>query len=96
MEVNREVLICQYTNCRANGSAEVLARFLEYSRADVKVSGSECQGQCNTGPTVRVLPEEVWYCRVTPRDVPAIVQQHLEQGSPVKALLNPRMHLHGV
>jgi (2Fe-2S) ferredoxin len=96
MEVNREILVCQYSACRAQGSAAVLAQFLAHSTANVKVSEVECQGQCNVGPTVRILPEEVWYCRVTPKDVPIIVQQHLEQGSPVKALLNPRMHLYGV
>jgi (2Fe-2S) ferredoxin len=75
-----------------NGSAAVLAAFEAESLPEVTVKGSGCQGQCNMGPTVRVLPEEIWYCRVKPIDVPLIVEQHFEGGKPVEALLNPRIH----
>jgi (2Fe-2S) ferredoxin len=44
------------------------------------------------GATVRVLPDDTWYCRVKPDDVRAIVEQHLKQGRPVAALLHPRFH----
>ena len=44
------------------------------------------------GATVRVLPDEIWYCRVKPENVEAIVEQHLKQCEPVKALLHPRFH----
>lgn len=52
-----------------------------------------CQGQCSVGPTVRVIPEEVWYYRVHSYDVSVIVEQHLRGGTPVERLLNPRIHL---
>ncbi|WP_219898637.1 (2Fe-2S) ferredoxin domain-containing protein [Phormidesmis priestleyi] len=92
MENKVEVLVCQYQSCLANGSAEVLAYFLANPVDNVTVIGSECQGQCNMGATVRVLPDEVWYCRVKPEHVAAIVEQHLKQGNPVPALLHPRFH----
>jgi (2Fe-2S) ferredoxin len=41
---------------------------------------------------VRVLPDETWYCRVKPADVPTIVEHHLEGGEPVAELLHPRFH----
>ncbi len=44
------------------------------------------------GATVRMLPDEVWYCRVKPEQVATIVEQHLNQGEPVTALLHPRFH----
>ena len=90
--MQRQVLVCQYLNCVANGSKEVLAAFQAGSIADAEVMPVECQGQCNMGATVRVLPDEIWYCRVKPADVPDIVQQHLHQGNPVERLLHPRMH----
>ena len=75
-----EVLVCQHQSCLARGSAEVLAHFLATPIAGVTVVGSECQGQCNMAATVRVLPDEVWYCRVKPDHVATIIEQHLRQG----------------
>jgi (2Fe-2S) ferredoxin len=92
MDRNREVLVCQYVNCRENGSEAVLQAFLEQPVAGVEVVGSECQGQCNMGATVRVLPDETWYCRVKPEDVPLIVEEHLKQNKQVDRLLHPRFH----
>ena len=89
----RCVLVCQYQSCLKNGSAAVLAAFEAQQVAGVKVEASSCLGQCNTGPTVRVTPDEIWYCRVKPSDVPLIVEQHLKDGKPVEALFNPRIHM---
>ena len=88
----KQVLVCQYINCQRNGSAAILADFQSRSPANCEVIGSDCQGQCNLGPTVRVLPDETWYCRVKPADVPTIVEHHLEGGEPVAELLHPRFH----
>ena len=88
----KQVLVCQHVNCLANGSAEVLAAFQAHLVAGVEVAGCECQGQCNMGATVRVLPDETWYCRVKPADVPEIVEQHLEGGQAIDRLLHPRFH----
>jgi (2Fe-2S) ferredoxin len=86
---HRQVWVCQYTNCRENGSTALLTAFKELA-ADA--TGSPCQGQCNLGPTVRILPDGIWYYRVQPADVPEIVATHLQQGQPIDRLLNPRLH----
>ncbi|MEG4280349.1 (2Fe-2S) ferredoxin domain-containing protein [Microcoleus sp. MON1_C1] len=88
----RCVLVCQYLSCLKNGSAAVLAAFEAQQLAGVKVEATSCQGQCTTGPTVRVTPDEIWYCRVKPSDVPLIVEEHFKEGKPVEALFNPRIH----
>lgn len=88
----RCVMVCQYRSCTRNGAAEVLAAFQGATPAGVFVSSSDCMGQCASGPTVRVMPDGYWYCRVKPSDVPAIVQQHLRQDQPVTQLLHPRFH----
>jgi (2Fe-2S) ferredoxin len=89
---NRAVLICQYRNCLANGSAEVLAAFQNNPVAGVQVAASGCLGQCNLGPSVQITPDGFWYCLVKPDDVKTIVEQHLKNGKPVTALLHPRFH----
>ncbi|HBB31382.1 MAG TPA: 2Fe-2S ferredoxin [Cyanobacteria bacterium UBA8803] len=89
----RCILVCQHTSCLAAGSAEVLAAFQAVEEINVQVKASGCQGQCSCGPTVRILPEETWYCRIKPSDVPVIVAEHLVGGKRVEAKLNPRIHI---
>ena len=86
------VTVCQYRSCQRNGSEQVLAKFQEHQSAKAMISGCECQGQCGSGPTVRVMPGNIWYCQVKPEDVDTIVNEHLNAGQPVERLLNPRMH----
>ncbi len=87
------VLVCQYRSCRERGSAQVLEAFEEAQLTEFTVKGTGCQGQCTSGPTVRIVPEETWYWRVKPSDVPLIVEQHLKAGKPVDEKLNTRIHL---
>ncbi len=90
----RCVLVCQNTSCLNNGSKEVLALFENSNLPeDVTIVAAECQGQCSVGPTVRIIPEETWYCRVTATDVPIIVKQDLHGGERVNHKLHPRIHL---
>lgn len=88
----RRVLVCQHTSCLRHGAGAVLAAFQQQSVPGVIVECSGCQGQCNIGPTVRILPDETWYYRVQPEDVTSIVEQHLQKGQPVTEKLNPRIH----
>ncbi|MGK7876520.1 MAG: ferredoxin [Xenococcaceae cyanobacterium] len=90
----RCVMVCQHYSCLKNGSAEVLTAFKAADLPeDTMVVGTGCQGQCSSGPTVRVVPEETWYCRVQLSDVPLIVEQHLREGKRVEAKLHPRIHM---
>lgn len=59
------------------------------------VTASGCLGQCGNGPMVLVLPEMVWYCRVSPQEIPPLVEQHLLGGQRVKKMLYYRFHFHG-
>lgn len=86
----KQVLVCQYQSCLAQESAEVLAAFLE--KSDFETIAVGCQGQCNLGATVRILPDEIWYCRVKPQDVEEISDSHLENDQIVDRLLHPRFH----
>lgn len=88
----RYVLVCQYRSCSRSGAAEVLQAFQSGMPAGTFASGSDCMGQCASGPTVRVMPDGTWYCRIRPGDVAAIVEQHLYYDQPVKSFLHPRFH----
>ncbi|MHC1711962.1 MAG: NAD(P)H-dependent oxidoreductase subunit E [Solidesulfovibrio sp.] len=104
----RRVIVCAGTGCVANGSRKVLAALeqqmaaagldvvLEF-RAEghgdgVRVSHSGCQGFCQMGPLVTILPENILYTKVTVDDVPDIVNLTLIKGEPVEHLLYVEPH----
>ncbi|MGB0560663.1 MAG: (2Fe-2S) ferredoxin domain-containing protein [Spirulinaceae cyanobacterium] len=89
----RRVLVCQNCTCLSRDSEAVLDAFYASDLPpDVVVEATGCHGQCNLGPSVRILPDETWYVRLTPEDVPRIVQEHLNDGQPVADKLHPRIH----
>ncbi|MGB3237501.1 MAG: (2Fe-2S) ferredoxin domain-containing protein [Geitlerinemataceae cyanobacterium] len=88
----QQVLVCQNRTCKRQGSAEVLAAFQSQSIVGISVRGSGCLGQCGNGPMVLILPEEIWYSKVHPGEVIAIVEQHLLGGKPVNTMLYRKFH----
>ncbi|QIZ71423.1 (2Fe-2S) ferredoxin domain-containing protein [Oxynema aestuarii] len=90
----RAISICQHDSCRRNGSAAVLKAFETADLPEgVTVNPSGCLGQCSCGPTVKVNPDNVWYCRIKPEQIERIVTEHLQGEEPVEEWLNPRMHM---
>jgi len=99
----RRVIVCAGTGCMANGSLKVFeALKQEMAAADLKVvlefkpepdgahirlSESGCQGFCQMGPLVTVLPEGILYTKVKPEDVKEIVGTTLVNGQIVGRLL---------
>ena len=53
----------------------------------VHVSGSGCQGFCQMGPLVTILPENILYTKVKPADVVELVAETLGKGQRVERLL---------
>jgi len=50
---------------------------------------TSCMDCCATGPTVCVMPDNVFYAGVTPADIDALIDSHLLGGRPVERLLRP-------
>lgn len=80
-------------SCMHRGSKEVLDAFKSCIkerglRERIEFDGSTCLDCCAWGPTVAVYPENVWYGKVTPEDVPAIVEA-IANGTVVERLLIP-------
>ncbi|MEB3291074.1 MAG: (2Fe-2S) ferredoxin domain-containing protein [Leptolyngbya sp.] len=88
----RLVQVCQHRSCLRHQGAAVLAAFQAHQSPQILVAASGCMGQCSSGPTVHILPDDIWYCHLRPGDVPVIVAQHLGQGQPVVDYLHPRFH----
>ncbi|MGB6168649.1 MAG: (2Fe-2S) ferredoxin domain-containing protein [Geitlerinemataceae cyanobacterium] len=93
----KTVWVCQYRSCAAQGSADTLKAFQEAKVPGYTIEACDCQGQCSSGPTVRIgaddTTDETWYCQVKPSDVPKIVERHFQRGEQIEEKLNPRIHL---
>lgn len=91
-QFSRQVLVCQNRSCRKQGAAEVLAAFQRLPVTGVTVMSSGCLAQCGNGPIVLVMPEQIWYSAVHPKEVSVVVEQHLQEGCPVVSMLYPKYH----
>ena len=86
------VLICGGTGCTSSGSqalftkleGELQAKGLEN---EIKIVQTGCFGLCALGPIMIVYPEGTFYSRVTPEDMPEIVEEHLLKGRIVERLV---------
>jgi (2Fe-2S) ferredoxin len=62
----------------------------------VRANAAGCLDQCETGVTVVVYPEQVWYGHVTAADVPELIERHILGGQYVERLMLPdQAHLGG-
>ncbi len=80
------------TSCPASGSFAVLGALDREIQSrglshDVQLTTCGCMGLCDEGPVMVAYPEGVWYRRVQPSDVSAIVDKHLRGGKPVDRLV---------
>ncbi|MGN0478954.1 MAG: NADH-quinone oxidoreductase subunit NuoF [Hominenteromicrobium sp.] len=86
------VLVCGGTGCTSSNSEKIMEKLREEISAkgldkEVNVVRTGCFGLCALGPIMIVYPEGAFYSRVTPEDVPEIVEEHLLKGRIVKRLL---------
>jgi len=86
------VLVCGGTGCTSSNSELIISRLKEEIAIrgldkEVNVVRTGCFGLCALGPIMIVYPEGSFYSRVTPEDIPEIVEEHLLKGRIVKRLL---------
>jgi hypothetical protein len=67
--------------CGAKGGTDLVETFrVELERRGLLPSAvlrNACTRRHHEGPVVFVYPDDVWYTRVTPEEVPEIVERHL-------------------
>lgn len=93
MSNSKTVVVCQGKSCLQRGAQRVLETFRRHGNLDlVQVVATRCLGECGNGPMVLILPDQVWYSRVLPDEVPAVIRRHLIQGRPVRSMLYRKFH----
>jgi NADH:ubiquinone oxidoreductase subunit F (NADH-binding)/(2Fe-2S) ferredoxin/Pyruvate/2-oxoacid:ferredoxin oxidoreductase delta subunit len=86
------LLVCAGTGCVSCGGfqvkkaleAELRRRNLQN---EIAVVATGCNGFCEKGPIVSVLPDGIFYQHVSVEDVPDLVEEHLMKGRPVRRLM---------
>ncbi len=54
---------------------------------EIRLVQTGCMGSCDLGPVMIVYPDEVFYQKVRPEDVPALVEEHFLKGRVYEKLL---------
>ncbi|MEF9839637.1 MAG: NADH-ubiquinone oxidoreductase-F iron-sulfur binding region domain-containing protein [Lachnospiraceae bacterium] len=92
--MKKQILICCGTGCRANGSMVVVSALQQsvqamHADADViaEVKTTGCNGFCENGPIVKIMPDNIVYYKVRKEDAPDIVEKTVQQGEAVERLL---------
>jgi len=99
----RRVIVCAGTGCVANGAYKVFQAFADQIKAagisittefkaeehghDLRLNKSGCQGFCQMGPLVTILPDGILYNKVKLEDVAEIVSKTLVAGEVLDRLL---------
>ena len=90
--MSKTILVCCGTGCLANGSkrvAEAFRQLLEGTehRVECQVKETGCNGFCENGPLVQILPDDITYYKVREKDAAEIVEKTILAGEPVERLL---------
>jgi len=84
-------MLCGGTGCHSSGTQPVMDKLRsELQRQglaeEVVVVETGCNGFCAVGPVMLVQPEGIFYQKLTPKDIPFLVEEHFLKGRPVKKL----------
>jgi len=90
---SRKILVCCGTGCLANGSYQVYEKFKKilHNNPNITIEPSikttGCNGLCEKGPVVKILPDQISYFKVSVDDVDQIVDETIVQGKIIDRLL---------
>jgi len=85
------LMLCGGTGCQASGS-EKLKDILEEElkkrdlSKEIAIVETGCNGFCAQGPIMVVQPDNIFYQKLKPEDIPLLVEEHFLKGRPVKKL----------
>jgi len=86
------VMLCGGTGCIATGSLKVRDALVEELKkrkmeGEVSITLTGCNGFCAQGPILIVHPDEIFYEKLKPEDIPFLVEEHFLKGRPVEKFM---------
>ena len=91
-KVRANLMLCAGTGCVASGTAGVKEALLQELKKrgleeEIKLVLTGCNGYCAEGPVLAVYPDEIFYQKVTVKEVPSLVEEHFLKGRPYEKLM---------
>lgn len=91
-KTKRKILVCCGTGCLANNSYTIYEKLKEMlEKTDIKVipyiKATGCNGLCEKGPVVKILPDEISYFKVNVNDVEDIINKTIINNEVIDKLL---------
>ena len=90
----KTIRICCGTGCLANGSALVAEEFEKLiaeggfdAQVEYQTKRTGCLGLCEDGPIVTIMPDDICYYRVRPKDAAEILEHSMKGLDPIERLL---------
>lgn len=88
----RQILVCGGPGCKSANSYKIMESLREELRKNglaesTKVVMTGCFGFCSEGPVIEIVPDNVFYVRVSEKDAEEIVKSHILEGKVVDRLL---------
>lgn len=88
----RQILVCGGPGCKSANSYKIMESLREELRKNglaesTKVVMTGCFGFCSEGPVIEIVPDNVFYVRVSEKDAEEIVKSHILEGKVVERLL---------
>jgi (2Fe-2S) ferredoxin len=75
------ILVCQKSDCMKRGGRGI-CKALEASLSErgltdeVAIKGTGCMKHCKAGPNIVFMPDKTRYSRISPEEVPALIDKH--------------------
>lgn len=92
--MSRKILVCCGTGCLANGSYEIykeicnqISKISDNIEVSPQIKSTGCNGLCEKGPIVKIIPDDITYFHVKKEDVSDIVEKTIIKGKTVEHLL---------
>ncbi|UCF07457.1 MAG: NADH-quinone oxidoreductase subunit NuoF [Thermoplasmata archaeon] len=86
------ITLCGGTGCKAYGSGKVAESLVDEIKSQkledkVTVIVTGCHGFCEQGPIAVIRPQNIFYCKVKPEDIPEIIGETIINGNTIDRLL---------
>ncbi len=86
------LMLCGGTGCIATGSLKVRDALVEELKKrkmedEISITLTGCNGFCAQGPILIVHPDEIFYEKLKPEDIPYLVEEHFLKGRPVEKFM---------
>ena len=78
VKAKAKILICEKSTCWKKGGKQVYQALTDIcDNRQIQIKKVGCLKQCKKAPNIVMMPDKARYSKVTPKQVPALVEKHI-------------------